>query len=185
MTLRECSIPDCAGRIKARGWCDKHWKRWRVHGDPLTVNRLQASKGVPLATLTEWVRSRDRSTGCWVWPFGTDDRYGTLVINGRDEGMHRAAAILDGLDPTGLCVCHKCDNMRCCNPDHLFLGSQADNLADMKRKGRLVGAPAKVTDAEVSTIRQMYADGGNQYQIAVRFGISQSHVSALVNGLHR
>lgn len=89
--------------------------------------------------------------------------------------------------PDGMEVLHKCDNPQCVNPDHLFLGSQKDNMDDMNRKGR--GAKGdkngrrKLNSNEVAEIRSLYAAGKlYQYQIAEKFGVKQSVVSEIVNG---
>jgi hypothetical protein len=75
---------------------------------------------------------------CWEWmgePFG--DTYGHVLFRGSTWGSHRIAYLLtNGPIPGGLWVLHKCDNKRCCNPSHLFLGTCADNEADKKSKGR-------------------------------------------------
>lgn len=80
----------------------------------------------------------DAKTGCWLWlgsrhPTG----YGQFSIKFKKMLAHRYAWSLEnGPVPEGLYVCHKCDNPPCCNPAHLFIGTQKDNLADMKAKGR-------------------------------------------------
>lgn len=78
-------------------------------------------------------------SACWTWKFDHGGRrYPGFVINGKVHGAHRAAWVLaSGLPiPAGLMVCHKCDNMRCVRPSHLFLGTQLDNVRDMISKGR-------------------------------------------------
>lgn len=86
----------------------------------------------------------DRSAGlfeCWTWtafrhPFG----YGKVKWHGVSRDAHRVAyEIAVGLIPAGLNVCHRCDNPPCCNPAHLFLGTQHENVLDMVAKGRLRG----------------------------------------------
>lgn len=76
-------------------------------------------------------------SGCWLWRATGGRRYGSLFVDGRREQAHRVSWLLHrGKIPDGLHVLHKCDTPLCVNPDHLFLGTHADNMADMKAKGR-------------------------------------------------
>lgn len=84
--------------------------------------------------------------GCWLWPGATGDRgHGVLGAGGRGEGLLRAHRLafemFVGPIPDGLHVCHHCDEPRCCNPAHLFLGTDADNMRDMALKGRGCKSP--------------------------------------------
>ena len=76
-------------------------------------------------------------TACWVWTAGKAEGYGVLRVNGKNMGAHRFSwEIHYGPIPQGLWVLHRCDNRSCPRPDHLFVGTCADNEADKKAKGR-------------------------------------------------
>jgi len=80
-----------------------------------------------------------KTDSCWNWTASTRNGYGAFKINGKVEGAHRVSWVLNnGEIPEGLFVCHKCDNPRCVNPEHLFLGTASDNMKDCYNKGRLI-----------------------------------------------
>jgi hypothetical protein len=90
--------------------------------------------------------------------------------------------------PEGMCVLHKCDVRRCVRPDHLFLGTNAENTADMIAKDRECRGERnplhKLTNEQINEIRGEYARGGiTQRDLGARFGVHQSEVSRIVRGL--
>ena len=122
---------------------------------------------------------------CWEFKTGkSKNGYGTFRISPKQNmGAHRFA-YLDkrGTIPLGLFVCHSCDNRLCCNPTHLWLGTPADNTADMIDKGRAAPAKgelnnsAKLTSAQVLAIR---ADTRSQRTIAKDYGVHNSVISRI------
>jgi hypothetical protein len=122
---------------------------------------------------------------CWPWQrsFGPNG-YGQIGVWGRMYRAHRLAWMLTFGDiPEGLCILHSCDNRACCNPEHLFGGTPADNTTDMIRKGRHKPARRKLTEAQVWEIRHRHQSGEQGKVIARDFGISQSLVSNIIHGL--
>ena len=76
---------------------------------------------------------------CWEWTcYAGNDGYGQITINKKAFRAHRLAyELYNGcVIPEGLCVCYSCDNPLCCNPNHLWVGTNLENIADMVRKGR-------------------------------------------------
>jgi len=78
------------------------------------------------------------STDCWIWLGSRNNGgYGYMAYNGWSEGVHRISWIIHrGPIPLGMWICHHCDQPGCLRPDHLFLGTPQDNVADMIAKGR-------------------------------------------------
>ena len=82
--------------------------------------------------------SKPSPDACWLWTASIDSKgYGTFKLRRRTWKAHRVAAAITRPYPVGTLVCHRCDEPRCCNPAHLFWGSQSDNMADCAAKGRL------------------------------------------------
>lgn len=135
------------------------------------------------------------NTGCWLWegaPRRAEEGYGRIDVGGKAVPAHRYSYEYHrGPIPSGMVVCHKCDTPACVNPDHLFLGTQGDNVRDCAAKGRLVDnsgerSPlAKLTDAQVAEIRAMPKRWGDGREVAARYGISRDYLYQLRWGVYR
>jgi hypothetical protein len=120
---------------------------------------------------------------CWPWMAASSNGYGRIgLVGGHDCPTALATRIVyqecNGPLSDDEKVRHTCDNPPCCNPRHLLKGSQADNIADCKSRGRSRGHPPRLTDEEIDLIRQM---PGPRRLIAERFAVSLNYISMLKN----
>jgi len=130
---------------------------------------------------------------CWEWTGAKATRgYGNVKWEGHTNKVHRVIWQLTyGEIPSGLEICHSCDNTSCCNPKHLFLGTHQDNMDDRERKNRgnrdnrnIASGEQhyahKLTSQQVSEIRQRYAIGGiSQSKLAAEYGVCRSNISII------
>jgi len=133
-----------------------------------------------------WARVLKTET-CWVWQGAVDkDGYGACSYVGEpNKKVHQLAyEELVGQIPEGFGVCHTCDNPPCVRPEHLFLGTQADNLADMRAKGRQVRGEQhgmrKLNESDVINIRLLKQERVPQWRIAKWYNITDSAVSNII-----
>lgn len=130
---------------------------------------------------------------CWPWTASTQNGYGRLATVHIKPGprhrqlAHRIAFYLStGVDPLDLKVCHSCDNPPCCNPRHLFLGTQADNRLDCVRKKRHnfgeTHGRHRLTEAKVRRIWKLHDAGLSSIKIATHFGVAHSTIREITRG---
>ena len=130
----------------------------------------------------------DSTTGCHNWiAYIRPDGYGDFRIGNKKELAHRAAwSLLVGDIPEDLWVLHKCDNRKCINPDHLYLGTHQDNMDDVVERGGRKGVCTKesnglavLTQKQVDEIRYKYTRGYTQAELANEYPTSQSNISII------
>ncbi len=149
----------------------------------------------------------DPKTGCWIWVGGLGSPgYGSINEGGRKGRQLRAHRVSYeihiGPIPDGLCVCHRCDQPKCVNPAHLFLGTNNDNVADRHAKGRDAsgnnsgmrmhyearsrgeknGGGGKLTESAVREIRRRAAGGETGTALAREFGVNKVTTCAIIRG---
>lgn len=126
-------------------------------------------------------RSVVNAAGCWVWSGCKTARgYGRLWNGHKAEWAHRVAYTAFVGDCAGVVIRHKCDTPACVNPDHLEPGSQADNIADAVRKGRIaVGTRLPHAKLTATSVRAIRVDERSQEQIAREYRVSQSTISTI------
>ena len=125
---------------------------------------------------------------CWEWIVLTKIGYGSTRFRSKPFLAHRMSWIVfKGYIPNRMCVLHKCDNRGCVNPDHLFLGSQKDNIEDMFSKGRKdhkneKHPGCKLDKDKILQIRNLLSKDLVQEKIAKIFGVGQNTISAIKTG---
>jgi len=179
--VKVCSVAHCNTRCHGWGFCEKHYRAFRLYGDPLKLKQKQ-HHGLTLEERFNIYTKK--GPDCWEWKGYRDPHgYGRLDMPDKPMLAHRVAYLIRyGSIPDGMFVLHKCDTPRCVNPEHLFLGTQADNVADMHAKGRarkraLRGPEhgmAKLDERKVRAIRKSRLFG---WVIAEKLGISVATVS--------
>lgn len=179
----------------------KQREQYKIRKTKFANGEFIANPGRPASTPDVlWSKVEKKGPNeCWHWNgYKNEDGYGRTWINDKGYYAHRVIFNLafpnviqlsapKDTDETGFLL-HKCDNPSCCNPNHLFVGNHADNMADKVKKGRAAdfsgdkGPRCKLTMEQANEIRQRRKNGISAKQLAVESGISLSSIKTLLAG---
>lgn len=188
----------CGQKTSIAKWNDK--QRGYVKGQPLRYIQHHGRGRSPEQQIESfWSKvNKDGSIPlhmphlgkCWEWTAGKQYKgYGQFVFNRKIQSVHRISWILAfGSIHENLLVLHKCDNRACVNPEHLFLGTNQDNIDDMVAKNRQARPRGekygghKLTNEEVIAIRKEYEDDGiSQAKLGIKYNVTSANIWYVVN----
>ncbi len=179
-----CAIDGCGKRVRARGWCGGHYRKWKAYGDP-TAKR-HASPGEPLLWLRD-IAAVHQGDECLKWPFANSDGYGRLWVNGVSTHAHRIICTwANGPAPEEHDAAHSCGNghLGCVNPRHLSWKSRSDNHFDKVDHGtdnRGEKHPfAKLTEGDVKKLRLLATEVSRE-ELAKEFNVSTWTIDDVVS----
>jgi len=183
--MKKCKVEKCNNQSHSKGYCPKHYGRFKKHGDAEAIHRLQHLS----PDERFWMKvQKGSSDECWNWKESNRKGYGCLWVNRKYVSAHRFSWLIHhGLIENGLEVLHKCDNTLCVNPAHLFLGTTLDNTKDRVLKGRSAkgsktNSRGTLCEKDVLIIKNLLQNT-KQSIVAHHLNIKPSTISRIARGV--
>jgi HNH endonuclease len=180
-----CSVKECNSPLHVRDLCKKHYTRWQKYRD---VNVVLNPRD--LTTEQRFLRHVIKTKQCWIWIGSINEKgYGRFNLNGKCIRAHRVSyEIWKGKIHSKLYVLHTCDNRKCVNPKHLYLGDQLKNMDDMYKKKRnnqpkRENHPnSKLTSKKVKDIKKLLKSGMMGKDIALKYNLHKQTIYNINSG---
>lgn len=185
-----CVVNNCEHPATRKSMCRLHYNRVRMNGSVNCSDQRKLPHEVRfwLSVNKQGPIHPTLGDRCWVWTANGESKYGAISVDGTIQYVHRYSYQLHvGAIENGMEVCHTCDNTRCVNPAHLFLGTNLDNVNDKVSKGRQVKGEdcnlSVLTEKQVLEIRRRSRswhpiDG--RKPLAIEFGVEPSTIWKIV-----
>ena len=185
----QCSYDGCNSKVVSKGYCSKHYWRFRLYGSP-------DPKGFDHEPIDVrfWLEvDKAGEDECWLWKRApSSNGYGRIRVKetGKEESAHRVSWWLSNDKkpiPKGMVIMHSCDNKLCVNPKHLSLGTLKDNTQDMIRKGRakfvrFAGSTNGNALLDEDKVRFIKLSGLKHTELGKMFGVSPSCIADIRKG---
>ena len=181
-----CCIKECDLPALTLGLCNKHWRRNKKFGSPVAVTSHSGLfRG--LSSEERFAKSVTKTEGCWIWKASKDKNgYGIfrgMIGHTAFTRAHRYSYALHSGDLlVGMQALHTCDNPSCVNPEHLFAGTNADNMRDKANKGRSKPRVGNLNGKAILTepqVRRILKDPRPYTEIATQYNVAPSTIGSI------
>lgn len=190
-----CIINYCDNKKHSRqGWCEKHYKRWLIHGDPNKCNKFSESHNSYVKNRFYSYVTIPNKNGCMEWTGAKHNSgYGTFSLKGSVliKAHRYSYELFKGKFNSDMHVLHQCDNPKCVAPNHLYLGKDKENARDRIERNRHSNPPirigeknnkSKLNESNVVEIINLLEQKFSERFIANKFGVTKNSIHSIKHG---
>lgn len=185
--LGKCYIENCDKNVVAMKMCCIHYRKWKLYGDANFIKIKEHKKPSFEILMDKFNDDSFMKEKCWEWHGRlTNCGYGHVFYAGSTTTAHRISyKYFKGNIPKKMNVCHLCDNKKCFNPAHLWLGTTQDNIKDAYSKGLISTRKgsknhySKLKEYQVFEIRKMIKEGMGNTEIAEKYDVGDGAISCI------